>query len=86
LEHRRPPAVARGRQGDLTDDQIDDAGQDRVLVGDVLVQGHRLDAEFLTEFAHGQCLGAVGIGERDGGSQHSSGVQRFSPGPARAGS
>jgi Domain of unknown function (DUF4386) len=63
--HGRLPVLTRSREGDLADGELDDAVQDRVLVGHVLVQRHRLDAELLAEPAHGQRFDAAGIGERE---------------------
>jgi Domain of unknown function (DUF4386) len=51
----------------------------------MLVQRHRLDTELLAEPAHGQRLGAVGIGERESGPQHPLGTQRLPWSRARLG-
>ena len=50
---------------DLADDQLDDAVEQVVLVPDVAVERHRVDAELLAELAHAQRLEAVAIGELD---------------------
>ena len=52
--HRRPP-VGRGRgQLHLGEDEVDDAVDDLVLVGEVVVEGHRFDAELLAQLAHAE--------------------------------
>jgi hypothetical protein len=47
---RLPVAIA-GWQLDLAEDDIDDAVEDLALVGDVVVDRHRCDAEFCGERA-----------------------------------
>ena len=42
-----------------------------VLVPDVAIERHRIDAELLAELAHAQRLDAASIGEIDGGLEHS---------------
>ena len=55
---------------DLADDRLDDTVEQGLLVGDVVVQRHRLDAERLGEVAHGEGLDALRVGELDGGGEH----------------
>ncbi len=57
-----------GRVGqlDLADDHVRDAIEDLVLVPDVAVERHRIDAELLAEPAHAQGVDALAIGEVDG--------------------
>ena len=66
---RRRPDLVHGGQ-DLADDDLDDAVQDRILVGDVVVERHRLDAELVGEVAHRQRVDAARVGEFDGRAQH----------------
>ena len=62
--------VAIGRQSDLARDEVDDARQDLVLVGDVVVERHRLDSALPGEPAHAERLDAAFVGEDDGSAQH----------------
>ena len=55
---------------------IGDPGQDLVLVGDVLVQRHRLDAEALAETAHRERTQAVAVGKLDGGIEDPVAIER----------
>ena len=55
---------------DLSDDRVDDAVEERFLVGDVVVERHRLDAELVGEVAHRERLDALLVGECDGSAQH----------------
>jgi hypothetical protein len=54
----------------LADDELDDPIEDRLLVGDVLVERHRLDTELGAQAPHGQRLESVPIGQVDGGLQN----------------
>ena len=47
-----------------------------VLVGDVLVQRHRLDAEALAETAHRERTQAVAVGKLDGGIEDPVAIER----------
>ena len=67
---------------DLADDDVDHAVEELVLVGHVLVERHRHDAQFLSELAHVQRLDPGGVGERDGGAQHAVSAERH---PAHSG-
>ena len=62
-------SVSVGGQVDLAEDQVDHAVEDVVLVGDVVVERHRLDAELLREPAHRERADALRVGQRDGGGQ-----------------
>ena len=64
------------RQVDLAEDEIHDAVQDPLLVGEVVVERHRLDAERLTELAHAERLEPALIGELQGGLEHALPGQR----------
>ena len=66
---------------DLADDDLDDAIEQVVLVADVAVEGHRVDAELLAELAHAQRLDAAPIGEVDGGPKHALAGQRRAAAP-----
>ena len=68
--HSRLPVSTVRREVDLAEYEIDDAVQDVVLVGDVVVERHRLDLELLTEPAHGERLDPARIGENQGGAQN----------------
>ena len=67
--HRAPPIVAGDRHLDLGPDEVDDAVEELVLVGEVVVDRHRLDAELLAELAHAEGLEAALIGDSEGGLQ-----------------
>ena len=71
------------RQLDLAEDEVGDAVQEVVLVGDVVVERHRLDPELLPEPAHAERVDAGLVGERDGGAQHALSVQRGSSSASR---
>ena len=45
----RPPVAVGRRPLDFTEDQIDDAVENLLLVGHVVVERHWLDAEFVGE-------------------------------------
>ena len=62
-------AVA-GRDLDLAHDEVDDAVPDVVFVGDVVVQGHRLNPELLTEPAHRERLEPTFVGQAHGRAHH----------------
>ena len=68
-----------GGQVDLAEDEVDHAVEEVALVGDVVVERHRLDAEDLAELAHAQRRDPRLVGERDSGAQHSIARQRCSP-------
>jgi hypothetical protein len=69
LAHGLLPTFRRGRQLDLAEDQVDHAVEQVLLVGDVVVQGHRLDPHRLGEPAHRERLDSVLVGERGRGAQ-----------------
>jgi hypothetical protein len=64
-----PLAVGR-RQLDLAEDDVDDAVEDLVLVGDVVVDRHRLHPELLGQGPDRQPGDPTGVGDRDGAVQH----------------
>jgi len=66
-EGRLPVAVLGGTL-DLADDKIQDAIEDVVLVGQVVVKRHRLDAKPLRELAHRERLDPARIGDLQGGA------------------
>ena len=53
----------------LTDDELDDAVEDFLLIGDVFVDRHRLDAEFGPQATHRQSTEPVSIGHVNGSSK-----------------
>ena len=57
------PVSGRRRRLGLGEDEVEDAVEDVVLVGDVVVQRHRLEAERLAELAHRQRLDPALVGE-----------------------
>jgi hypothetical protein len=65
---RRGPVDRVDGLVDLAHDDIDEAVEDRFLVGHVVVEGHRLDAEPPGEAAHGQCGEPAVVGDRDRGA------------------
>ena len=56
LAHGGLPVRAGYRHIDLAEDEVDDAVEDSLLVGEVVVERHRLDAERLAELAHAERL------------------------------
>ncbi len=85
LPHRLSPAVVRRGQFDLGEDQIDHPVQQVLLVGHVVVQGHRLDPDGLAQLAHAERLQTAGVGEFDRGAQDPLPGERLA-GLLRAGS
>ena len=84
---RRAFQSCRRRIVDLADDDVDDAVEQVVLVADVAVEGHRLDAELLAELAHAQGLDPAPVGEVDRGPEHAllvSGARRSVVGGGRS--
>ena len=61
-----------------------DRAEQVVLVADVRVEGHRLDAELGAEAAHRQRVDAVGVGEIEGALHHPLAGQRGLPEPGSA--
>jgi hypothetical protein len=54
VTHRRFPVCSDDRQCNLGEDNVDHAVEELVLVGDVVVQRHRLDADGLAELSHAE--------------------------------
>jgi hypothetical protein len=67
--HRHGPVGVVSGQFDLGEHQVDHGVEEIALVGDVVIERHRLDPEFLCEPPHRQGVDAVGIGEVDGGAR-----------------
>ena len=65
-----PSSHRRAGPVDLADEDLDDAIQQVVLVPDVTVERHRLDAELLAELAHAERIEPASVGELDGGQEH----------------
>jgi hypothetical protein len=78
---RRPgfPVAAGWRCTDLAEDKIDHAIEQVVLVGDVVVERHRFDAELLAELAHAERLDAGTVGQIDGGEQNARSADAGTP-------
>ena len=64
------PLLARGRQLDLADHQIDHRGHEVAFVRHVVVQGHRLDTELTGELAHRERLDSAVVCEADRSLEH----------------
>ena len=75
--HRRLPIVVDRRDLDLLHHAIDDGVEQVVLVGDVAIQRHRLDAEGLAEMAHGEGFDPLGVGRCDGQLDDACAGQRW---------
>jgi hypothetical protein len=69
------PIGLAGREDDLAPRCVHDAVQDVVLVGDVVVQRHRLDPELLGELAHAERFDPAFVGKSDGRAQHTLAAQ-----------
>jgi hypothetical protein len=76
LNDLRPPVTVGGRQLYLAEDQIHDAVENLLLVGNVVVERHWLDAEFVGERSHRQGSDSRGVCERDGGPHYSLAAER----------
>src|SRR3954469_13688580 len=68
--HLRPPVPAGHGKLDLAEDDVDERGEDLVLVGDVVVDRHRLDAELLREGADRQRRQATCVGHGESALEH----------------
>src|SRR6476660_1919132 len=79
LVHLRPPVPAGHRELDLAEDDVDERGEDLVLVGDVVVDRHRLGAELLRQRADGERSQTAGVGDRERGLDHALAGQPRSP-------
>ena len=69
------PVGFAGRQDDLAKRGVEDAVQDGVLVGDVVVERHRLDPELVGQLAHAERVDPAFVGEGDGGAQDAISAQ-----------
>ena len=76
--HGRLPVVSVGSKVDLGRDEVDDAVDDLVLRGDVVVERHRLDAELLRDLPHAHRLDPAFVGELHRGAQDALFAQRGS--------
>ena len=68
--HGRLPLDVGRRRLDLAEDDVDHPVEELLLVGDVVVEGHRARAELVAELAHRQRVDPVARGKRHGGLQH----------------
>src|SRR5437773_11633979 len=66
----RLPVGTAGGQFELRDDDVEDPIEDLVLVGDVVVDGHCLDAELLREPPHAERLDPALVCDLNRGAQH----------------
>jgi hypothetical protein len=81
-----PPATRRRRRNDeLEHQQLGHRVEDGLLRGEVLVEGHALDAEHCAEVAHAQGLEAVGVDEVQRGAGDARGGERLALLPLRQG-
>ena len=69
VPHRGLPVRPGRRHLDLADHQVRDAVQDRGLVGHVVIERHRLDAQLLGKPSHRQCVDAVRVSDIDGNGE-----------------
>src|SRR6202035_2914317 len=65
------PADSLWRQLNLAEDQIDEPIEDVLLIGDMVVERHRLDSKLLSEPAHGERLDPLGVGQNQRGAEDS---------------
>jgi len=70
----------------FAENEIGKAVEDVVLVGDVVVEGHRLDLEFLSEPTHRERLDPGHVDKSDGSTKHPFPAQRGSGLLSRIGS
>ena len=66
----RLPIAVPGRGVDLTEDDVDHPVEDVLLVRDVVVEGHRLDADLRAEPPHAERLDPVPVRELHGSPEH----------------
>jgi len=76
LEQFGLPVPVRGGWVDLAEDDVDHPVEEVRLVGDVVVERHRLDFELLGELAHRQLLGPALVGQDDRRTQDAVSVER----------
>jgi hypothetical protein len=69
-----PPVSGSGVDGEVGENQGDDAVQQRVFAGNVPVQRHHLAVEGLPETAHRQGLGTFGVHDLQGGGRDAAGA------------
>ena len=69
-----PPVSGSGVDGEVGENQGDDAVQQRVFAGNVAVQRHHFAVEGLPETAHGQGLGTFGVHDLQGGGHDAAGA------------
>jgi len=72
---RLPVAAGQGRL-DLAEDDVDHPVEEVVLVVDVVVERHRLDAELLGELAHRELLRPALVGQGDRSVKHPLSTER----------
>src|SRR4051812_38331309 len=83
--HLDAPVTLRNRQVHLAEDEVDDAVDDLVLAGDVVVDGHRLDPERLRERPDRQRRQAAVVGDARGAVEDALSAQRRPRADASAG-
>ena len=69
--HRSAPPVLRGGEVDFGEDEVNKAGKDRLFIGYVVVDRHRLDPNAVSQLSHGERVGAFRISKFEGCSEHS---------------
>ena len=68
------PVSGRGVDGEVGENQCDDAVQQRIFAGNVPVQRHHFPVEGLPQTAHCQGLGTFGIHDLQGGGHDAVGA------------
>ena len=79
------PVLVPGGHLNLAQNQLDDPVAQVLLVGDMVVERHRLDAELLAEPAHGERVEPLLVGDPDRRAQHAVPRQRSAVLSARFG-
>ena len=74
--HLGLPVAVRLGQFDFAEDQVDDRVQDLVLVGDVVIDRHRLDAELLGQRPDRERREAPRVGDCDCAAQDAISAER----------
>jgi hypothetical protein len=82
LQAGLPVRPGLARQVDFADDEVGDAPEQVVLVADMRIERHRLDAERLADPAHADRIDALAIRQADRRAQHPLARQgSAAPGP-----
>ena len=79
-EHRLPRDIGRRRDHELREEDLNDAGEHRGLVGEVTVDRHAFDAELGAQATHRQRVEPVTIDDREGRAGDAQAAERRSAG------